>query len=673
MSPISAVREHDSNSMTRSLQIPDDTSLTAQSRAIASLVRALVRDVHEAEDVAQDAWVALLSSSAQQSAEWLRGTVRNLARRSHRDQQRHRSLITYGAVSTQTSGMTSDDVAEQVEVQRDIADALMAIGEPYRTVVVLRYWHGLPPRRIAVELGRPEATIKTQLQRGLSLLRKQLDRVHGRDRWIAALWPWVVPSATTRGITAVIGVGSVMMKVAAICVALLALLGLGHSWWPDSDPPDKAGVVQPTSPRTNPLVDRIVGSEQRPGDGLDTIREAVEPSIEKEAGSSEMLSLFVIVATHGSSRQVADAMLRIESEYSDLPILRTLAATWLMADSEAGEPGLRNQYAVGALFADRSETEFETYRQQGCGGALHVELRQLLSVPVENPRALLSQGSKAVTRILDALYARDPCAARALAIRLIQAAFRKGTAMWVMDACVRNDQPAALVAMLRALGDHHISKMAASERRFGVHQVESEVAMTFTLALERGSLSGAQGREKLRGLSDLLSSRLQAGTYTVTEGLMAAYSLSSLGLGPGETLSHLALLARDGANPILQSTAWRRMAPHATPSLLIALANPVCKLPMTEPDSCRQTDLFRALFEVYESNGDREGVTAALLRERLREPASTSWGRLHQLSVMQRMPRGLRSSLRSELESMARSRHTDLSLAARKVLGSVLK
>ncbi len=128
--------------MTEGFQISDDTSLWAQARANVSLARALVRDAHTAEDVAQDAWVAWLSAPVQRSSEWLRGALRNLARRSHRDRQRQAQVPQPSA----TSSPPTDEVVAQVAMQRDIADALLAIGEPYRTVLVLRFWHDLPPR-----------------------------------------------------------------------------------------------------------------------------------------------------------------------------------------------------------------------------------------------------------------------------------------------------------------------------------------------------------------------------------------------------------------------------------------------------------------------------------------------------------------------------------------------
>ena len=51
-----------------------------------------------------------------------------------------------------------------------------------RTVVVLRWFEGQPPRRIAAALGVPAAIVSTQLHRALALLRQRLDAAHGGDR-----------------------------------------------------------------------------------------------------------------------------------------------------------------------------------------------------------------------------------------------------------------------------------------------------------------------------------------------------------------------------------------------------------------------------------------------------------------------------------------------------------
>ena len=57
------------------------------------------------------------------------------------------------------------------EQREQVRRAVAALPEPYREVIVLRFFGDLPLADIGLALGRPEATIKTQLRRGLERLR----------------------------------------------------------------------------------------------------------------------------------------------------------------------------------------------------------------------------------------------------------------------------------------------------------------------------------------------------------------------------------------------------------------------------------------------------------------------------------------------------------------------
>ena len=56
--------------------------------------------------------------------------------------------------------------------------------EPFRSAIVLRFWRGLSPEQMAVELGVPRNTVRSRLQRGLERLRARLDAAYGeRAKW----------------------------------------------------------------------------------------------------------------------------------------------------------------------------------------------------------------------------------------------------------------------------------------------------------------------------------------------------------------------------------------------------------------------------------------------------------------------------------------------------------
>ena len=65
-------------------------------------------------------------------------------------------------------------LAGRVRLQREIAGHLLALPEPYRTAVVLRYQDGLRPVEIAARLAIGEAAARQRISRGLAQLRERL-------------------------------------------------------------------------------------------------------------------------------------------------------------------------------------------------------------------------------------------------------------------------------------------------------------------------------------------------------------------------------------------------------------------------------------------------------------------------------------------------------------------
>lgn len=207
-----------------------EPQLTAEGRALRQLARSLL-DPSEVDDVLQDAAVAALQPArARAHGPWLRGLVRNLALLRRRSQARRRAREF--AVARPLADAASDPaaVAMQTELMRDVAAAVHDLAEPYRTVVALRFWQGLLPEAIAAQLDVPRNTVRTRLQRGLAMLRAQLDAKYGkRERWAAPLGALVgVRAAAPAAAGSVLFVGMLMngkllLGAAAVLVAAAAI------------------------------------------------------------------------------------------------------------------------------------------------------------------------------------------------------------------------------------------------------------------------------------------------------------------------------------------------------------------------------------------------------------------------------------------------------------------
>lgn len=68
------------------------------------------------------------------------------------------------------------EIVERNDLARSVAEAVMALPEDQREVIVLKEYQGLTFLEIAEVLGLPTSTVKTRLYRGLGLLRERLER-----------------------------------------------------------------------------------------------------------------------------------------------------------------------------------------------------------------------------------------------------------------------------------------------------------------------------------------------------------------------------------------------------------------------------------------------------------------------------------------------------------------
>jgi len=219
---------------------------------LRALARGLLGDEDRAEDAVQDAYRSALEhppridsapgTGTHRSAtrSWLATVVQNHARNILRGEVRRadRERLAARAESAQ------DDVADRLRTQRRVMGAVEALREPYRTVVFLRYAEGLPPREIARRTGAPVETVRSQVQRGLELLRRDLDREYGdRASWCAAIVPLAAPHARFATATAV----PFVAWLALVAVIAAIPIGIGYTLRDRVDPLAALPAVEPWS------------------------------------------------------------------------------------------------------------------------------------------------------------------------------------------------------------------------------------------------------------------------------------------------------------------------------------------------------------------------------------------------------------------------------------------
>lgn len=186
---------------------PDLETLLDRSGWVNRLARSLVADPHAADDLVQEAWIVALQRGPEGVdrpglERWLSAVVRNLARDRRRGERRRRAReLDAGERDAEAGALDGAAMLDQLDAHRRVVEAVRSLDEPYRTAILMRYFDGATPTRIARRLGVPVRTVHSRLHRGLSKLRERLGRDFEGDRgaWMLALAPLCERSRWTTG------------------------------------------------------------------------------------------------------------------------------------------------------------------------------------------------------------------------------------------------------------------------------------------------------------------------------------------------------------------------------------------------------------------------------------------------------------------------------------------
>lgn len=188
--------------------------LLAHAGWARALAMRLVRDEATADDLVQRAWLAALERAPQQAERagaWLGRVMRNLAWKERRSTQRRDAREHAAAVAEAGGGASAGEpvdappaIVAELEAQRLVVDALLAVDEPYRETLMRRWYRDEKPAAIARAMTVPVKTVETRLARGLERLRAELAARRGTPRqWCLALLPLALPAKAAAAATAV--------------------------------------------------------------------------------------------------------------------------------------------------------------------------------------------------------------------------------------------------------------------------------------------------------------------------------------------------------------------------------------------------------------------------------------------------------------------------------------
>jgi RNA polymerase sigma-70 factor (sigma-E family) len=149
---------------------------TAHWRYLVRLATLLVDDRASAEDVVQDAFVALHKRQdtlrdPEAALGYLRASVVNLSRSVLRKRQVARRHL---KVAEPEASASADHEVLLRDEHRAALTAVRALPRHQREVLILRYWSGLSEREIAQALGIAPGSVKSAASRGLATLQRVL-------------------------------------------------------------------------------------------------------------------------------------------------------------------------------------------------------------------------------------------------------------------------------------------------------------------------------------------------------------------------------------------------------------------------------------------------------------------------------------------------------------------
>lgn len=239
-------------------------------RRLQRLARGLVHDEAAAEDVVQEAWLAALRAPAHQVRDWgawLSTVVRRLATKSRLRSRRQRE--TEGQSATPEM-FTEDGLRERVETFRSLERAVSELADPYRAVMRMRFFEERSYAEICERLGRPKETVRSQIKRGLEMLRRRLDAEHDGNRasWAGLLLPLAQRAQP-----------SMAVRLGAVALWLLLPGALAVAWWslrPDPGQPEtEVGAL--ASPAADQQAEVPAPLDHEPEDPEPGTRSVVEP------------------------------------------------------------------------------------------------------------------------------------------------------------------------------------------------------------------------------------------------------------------------------------------------------------------------------------------------------------------------------------------------------------
>jgi len=270
--------------MSDALHPPDALRLLENRAWVRALARRLLADENDVDDVEQETWAAALRSGPDEPRalrSWLGVVASRFALQRLRARTRRARLEESSAGHERVERSPADVLAE-ADAHGHVVKAVLALEEPYRTTVLLRYFEGLAIADVARKMDVPLETTRTRLRRAHERLRESLEDENKRA--LPLLLAPLGAAATTRTApTSATTTRVPFVRAAALTAAGVGVLSfVAWTWTRDAVESDVAkrddariatetnrdarSVAKPDEPVAAPTSDRRDEKEPSPSD-----------------------------------------------------------------------------------------------------------------------------------------------------------------------------------------------------------------------------------------------------------------------------------------------------------------------------------------------------------------------------------------------------------------------
>ena len=140
----------------------------------------MVRDYHEAQNLAQDTFVAAYAHIDGCKTDNLKGWLGRIAVNKAKDylKSAYNRRITVDSDTVEAAPVitlhTPESLAMESEGAQQIREKIHTLKEPYKSVSILYFIEEQNPEEIAKRLGRPKKTVQTQIYRSKVMMQNML-------------------------------------------------------------------------------------------------------------------------------------------------------------------------------------------------------------------------------------------------------------------------------------------------------------------------------------------------------------------------------------------------------------------------------------------------------------------------------------------------------------------